>query len=449
MGISSIIFLLLFAAGTGLFVHNARKIRRNILLGKDIEISDRKTQRWKTLLLVALGQKKMFSRPIPALLHLLVYVGFVLINIEVLEMFIDGIFGTHRFLSFLNFNGFPLYNFLIGFFETLAFLVTFGCVIFLIRRNIIRLQRFIQKDLDGWPRTDANLILIFEILVMSSLFLMNLADQSLQQIGSLHYHRAGAFPITQYIVPAFTNLSENSLIFVERFSWWFHIFGVFGFLNYLIVSKHLHIILSFPNVFYSNLNPKGQLANLQSVTNEVKMILNPSSLPPPSSPQKFGAKDIFDLTWKQLLDAYSCTECGRCTSVCPANQTGKLLSPRKIMMDTRDRLEEVGKNIDRNKKFADDGKSLFGPPCETALVKRSENYISAEELWACTSCNACVQECPVCIDPLSIIIDIRRYLVMEQSAAPQALNQTFANIENNGAPWQFSPADRLNWAMEQ
>jgi heterodisulfide reductase subunit C len=271
---------------------------------------------------------------------------------------------------------------------------------------------------------------------------MNISDQSLQQRGNAHYHHAGYFPVTRCFVPAFLTMSENSLIFIERFSWWFHIFGVLGFLNYLIVSKHLHIILSFPNVFYSNLNPKGQLTNLQSVTNEVKAILDPSYTPPSTTNEekgggvnRFGAKDIFDLTWKQLLDAYTCTECGRCTSVCPANQTGKLLSPRKIMMATRDRLEEVGRNIDKNGKFVDDGKSLFG------------NYISAEEIWACTSCNACTEECPVNIDPLSIIIDIRRFLVMEQSAAPQGLNMAFTNIENNGAPWQFSPADRLNWAL--
>lgn len=445
MGISNIIFLVLFFAGSGLFVISAGKIRRNILLGKEVDRKDNTSARWKTMLLVAIGQKKMFSRPLPALLHILVYVGFVLINIEVLEMFIDGIFGTHRFLSFLNFDGFHLYNMMIGSFETLAFLVTFGCVIFLIRRNIVRVKRLTMKDLDGWPRTDANLILISEIVIMSSLFIMNMADQTLQQMGSEHYHIAGRFPFTHFLAPLFNGIREHSLILIERSAWWFHIVGVFAFLNYLILSKHLHILLAFPNVFYSNLNPKGQFTNLQSVTNEVKAMLDPASSPNPSPggegsipevPNRFGAKDIFDLTWKQLLDAYTCTECGRCTASCPANQTGKLLSPRKIMMSTRDRMEEVGKNIDKNGKFTDDGKSLFG------------NYISAEELWACTSCNACVQECPVNIDPLSIIIDIRRFLVMEQSAAPQALNMTFTNIENNGAPWQYSPSDRLNWANE-
>lgn len=440
MNVSNIIFTLLLLAGSGLFIFNARKIRRNILLGRDTNCSDRKSERWKIMTLVALGQKKMFSRPIPALLHLFVYVGFVLINVEVLEMFIDGIFGTHRFLSFLNFESIRLYDFMIGSFEVLAFLVTLGCALFLVRRNIIHVKRLAMKELNGWPRTDANLILISEILLMSALFLMNGADQLLQWREIGHYHpSSGSFPVSQYLTPMLNELSDQSLIMIERTCWWFHIVGIFGFLNYLILSKHLHILLAFPNVFYSNLNPKGKFTNLNSVTNEVKAMLDPSFSPPtpdPNNPQRFGAKDVFDLSWKQLLDSYTCTECGRCTSACPANQTGKLLSPRKIMMDTRDRLEEVGKNIDKNGKFTDDSKSLSG------------NYISAEELWACTSCNACVQECPVNIDPLSIIIDLRRYLVMEQSAAPQSLNMMSTNIENNGAPWQYSPADRLNWANE-
>jgi len=441
MGISNIIFILLLIAGISLFIINAKKIRRNILLGKPVTRNDNKAERWKLMTLVALGQKKMFQRPVPALLHLFVYIGFVLINIEVLEMFIDGIFGTHRFLSFLNFESFRLYDIMIGSFEALAFFVTLGCLLFLIRRNIIKVKRLVMKDLNGWPKTDANLILIAEVLIMSSLFIMNTADHVLQQMGSEHYHHAGNFPITQFLIPLFSGINEATLILIERSAWWFHIFGVLWFLNYLVISKHLHIVLAFPNVFYSNLNPKGQFTNLESVTNEVKAMLDPSFTPSepinPNQPMRFGAKDVFDLSWKQLLDAYTCTECGRCTSVCPANQTGKLLSPRKIMMDTRDRLEEVGKNIDKNKQFIDDGKSLFG------------NYISAEELWACTSCNACVQECPVNIDPLSIIIDIRRYLVMEQSAAPQSINMMATNIENNGAPWQYSPSDRLNWANEQ
>ena len=435
MGISNVIFLLLLIAGVGLFFFNAKKIRRNILLGRDINRSDRKSERWKIMTLVALGQKKMFQKPIPAILHLFVYVGFVLINVEVLEMFVDGTFGIHRALSFLNIGNFHLYNYMIGTFEVLAFLVTFGCAVFLIRRNIIHVKRLAMKELNGWPRTDANLILISEILIMGSLFFMNAADQRIQSSEAMSNETLGAFPVSRFLVPYILNLDPAH--FIKTFCWWFHIFGVLAFLNYLIISKHLHIILSFPNVFYSNLNPKGKFTNLQNVTNEVKAMLDPSFTPLPlSEHNRFGAKDIFDLSWKQLLDSYSCTECGRCTAACPANQTGKLLSPRKIMMDTRDRLEEVGKNIDKNKKFADDGKSLSG------------NYISAEELWACTTCNACVQACPVNIDPLSIIIDLRRFLVMEQSAAPQSLNMMSTNIENNGAPWQYSPMDRANWINE-
>ncbi len=435
MGVSNIIFILVFLGGVGLFVRNARRIRRNILLGRDVDRTDRKSDRWKIMTLVALGQKKMFQRPLPALLHLFVYVGFVLINFEVLEMFIDGATGTHRvFSSFLNFDGFRLYDGMIGTFEVLAFLVTFGCAVFLIRRNITRVKRLNMKELNGWPRSDANIILISEILIMGSLFMMNAAEQQLAGRDV-----SGMFPVSRFIAPVLGNMDHHSLELIEHSCWWFHIIGVLAFLNYLIISKHFHIVLSFPNVFYSNLNPKGQFNSLPSVTSEVKAILDPSFTPPAVNPEannRFGAKDVFDLSWKQLLDAYTCTECGRCTSACPANQTGKLLSPRKIMMDTRDRLETVGKNIDKNGKFVDDGKALFG------------DHILAEELWACTSCNACVQECPVNIDPLSIIIDIRRFLVMEQSAAPSELNLMFTNMENNGAPWQFSPADRLNWVNQ-
>jgi heterodisulfide reductase subunit C len=435
MGIQNILFIILFAGATGFFVRNMRRVRRNILLGKELDRTDRPAERWKTMILVALGQRKMLSRPIPAILHLFVYVGFVLINIEVVEMLIDGVAGTHRFLAFLG----PFYNFLIAFFEILAFLVTFGCVVFLLRRNAIRLKRFVSKDLDGWPRTDANLILCSEILLMSALFLMNAADQTLQHRGVGHFIQAGSFPVSGFIAPLLSGLSDVSLFAIERGCWWFHILGILGFLNYLVISKHFHILLAFPNVYYSNLEAKGKFTNLSSVTNEVKAMMDPAFVPAavnPDVPLRFGAKEVTDLSWKQLLDAYTCTECGRCTSACPANQTGKLLSPRKIMMDTRDRLTEYGKNIDQNGTFQDDGKSLL-------------DYITPEELWACTSCNACVQECPVNIDPLSIIIDMRRYLVMEQSAAPAGLNLMSTNVENNGAPWQFSPADRLNWAQEK
>ncbi|MCW3083778.1 MAG: Fe-S oxidoreductase [Bacteroidetes bacterium] len=434
--ITSILFILLLAAGTTLFTINVRKVRRNILLGKETERKDQPGMRWKTMARVALGQSKMVTRPIPAILHIFVYVGFVIINIEVIDMFVDGIFGTHRFLSFTG----GLYNILVATFEILAFLTTFGCAVFLIRRNIVHVKRLVSKDLTGWPRTDANAILITEILLMTAFFTMNACDALLFNMGSHHYNVAFANPVSHYLMPLFSGMQEGTLIFIERFCWWFHIIGIISFLNYLPYSKHFHILLAFPNVYFSNLKKKGEFTNLESVTNEVKAIMDPSFMPPPADPNvqmRFGAKDVTDLSWKQLLDAYTCTECGRCTSACPANITGKLLSPRKIMMSTRDRLEEVGKNIDANKgEFKDDGKSLLN------------DYITPEELWACTSCNACVQECPVNIDPLSIIIDMRRFLVMEQSAAPTELNMMFTNMENNGAPWQFSPSDRLNWTKE-
>ncbi len=437
--LDNILFSLLLLGGAAWFAMNMRKIRRNIRLGRETDRSDNKPARWRTMMRVALGQSKMVSRPIPAILHIFVYVGFVIINIEVLEIFIDGVAGTHRVLSFLG----PLYTFLIATFEILAVLVFFGCFVFFLRRNVTRVKRLVMKELDGWPKSDANAILITEMLLMSAFLIMNATDLQLQQQHYDHYDiglSSAAFPVSGLIAPLFENMSFGSLVMIERFTWWFHIIGIMAFLNYLPYSKHFHIILAFPNTFFSNLWPKGKFTNDATVTNEVKAMMDPSFTPPPppeGQVQRFGAKDVQDLTWKQLLDAYSCTECGRCTAACPANITGKLLSPRKIMMDTRDRLEDVGKNIDKNKgTFVDDGKALNG------------DYILAEELWACTSCNACVQECPVNIDPLSIIIDLRRYLVMEQSAAPNELNMMMTNVENNGAPWQFSPADRLNWAQE-
>ena len=437
----NIIFGLLFLSGSVWFAMNVRKVKRNIFLGKDLDLSDNKNQRWATMIRVALGQSKMVTRPLAGIMHIFVYVGFVVINIEVIEIIVDGIAGTHRFLSFLG----PVYTFLIATFEILAVLVFLGCLVFFLRRNVVKLKRFVSKDLNGWPRSDANYILITEMLLMSAFLFMNAADFRLQALNFGHYGEvkisAAAFPVSNLLAPLYGNSEASGLVMAERFTWWFHIVGIFAFLNYLPYSKHFHIILAFPNTFFSNLKPKGQFTNLESVTNEVKAMLDPSFTPPPPAEgqvQRFGAKDVQDLSWKQLLDAYSCTECGRCTSSCPANITGKQLSPRKIMMDTRDRLEEVGKNIDKNGgKFVDDGKSLLG------------DYITAEQVWACTSCNACVQECPVNIDPLSIIVDLRRYLVMEQSAAPNELNMMMTNIENNAAPWQFSPADRLNWANEQ
>lgn len=437
--LDNILFALLLAAGIGYFTINVKKLIRNIKLGHDVNRSDNASERWKNMTMVALGQSKMVKRPIAGFLHIVVYVGFVIINIEVIEIIIDGLFGTHRVLSFMG--GF--YDVLIGSFEVLAFLVLITVIIFWIRRNVTKLGRFTSTDLDGKPRNDANYILYFEVVLMSLFLIMNAADFHLQNLGIGHYNQAGSFPISQFIAPMFNGISEGLVVVIERSAWWLHIAGILVFLNYLYFSKHLHILLAFPNTFFADLNAKGKLDNLQSVTNEVKLMMNPSADPfaapanPDAVPAKFGASDVQDLNWVQLLNAYSCTECGRCTSSCPANQTGKKLSPRKIMMDTRDRLEEVGRNIDLNKGvFVDDGKSLLN------------DYITPEELWACTTCNACVEECPINISPLSIIIDMRRYLVMEQSAAPMELNNMMSNIENNGAPWQYNQMDRLNWVNE-
>jgi len=426
--ISQIIFVVLALAGSALFAYNARKVIRNIKLGKARNRSDKPQERWMTMLKVAFGQTKMAVRPVPFLLHLIVYLGFVIINLEVLEIVIDGIFGTHR--VFAGLGGF--YNFLIGGFELLALGVWLACAIFLIRRNIVKLKRFSGIEMKSWPKSDANYILITEILLMTAFLTMNAADAKLQTLGAAHYTTAGAFPISVWLQNLLPN-SIDSLIFIERFCWWFHIVGIFAFLNYLPYSKHFHILLAFPNTYFSNLKPKGQFTNMDSVTNEVKAMLDPSFVPAETAPGKFGAKDIQDLTWVNLLNAYTCTECGRCTSVCPANITGKLLSPRKIMMDTRDRMEEVGKNIDKHGIEHQDGKSLL------------DDYITREEIWACTSCNACTEACPVNIDPLEIIVELRRYAVMEESVAPASINAMLGNVENNGAPWKYSPADRFNW----
>ena len=438
--ISSFIFVIILLSSVFLFYRNVKKIIRNINLGKDgLTFSDTK-KRWKNVLFIAFGQSKMFKKPLVALLHLVVYLGFVIINIEVIEIILDGIFGSHRILSFIV--PLPLYNVLIASFEILALLVLIACVIFLIRRNVLKIKRFLNSEMKGWPTLDANLILIFEILLMSAFLIMNAADFILQKEEVEHYHSAGFFPVSSVISTLIDDLPINSLIFIERFFWWFHIIGILVFLNYLVISKHLHILLAFPNTYYANINPKGQFNNMDSVTSEVKMMLYPNedSFSQPSNsttPSRFGVKDATDLTWLQLLNSYSCTECGRCTSECPANVTGKKLSPRKIMMDVRDRIEEVGEGIDKNGKDFDDGKSLLN------------DFITPEEIWACTSCNACVEACPLSIDPLSIILDLRRYLVMEESAAPSELNSVFSNIENNGAPWQFSAADRLKWKEDE
>ncbi len=448
--IGSIIFVVALLAAGGLFGKNVARIRRNILLGKDVDLNDNSSERWKTMALVALGQSKMVARPVAGIMHILIYVGFVIINIEVLEILIDGIAGTHRiFAPFLG----GVYDFLIGSFEVLAFLVLFSCVIFLIRRNVMKIGRFHKAEMKGWATNDANLILITEILLMTAFLTMNGADYQLQQMALAagdgasealaHYINAGSFPISGIIAPMFDGWSVDALIAYERGAWWFHILGILAFLNYIPYSKHFHIFLAFPNTYYSNLKPKGQFENNQAVLKEVKLMMDPEADPyaaPAEGEEEeeasFGAKDVTDLSWKNLMDAYSCTECGRCTSNCPANQTGKLLSPRKIMMDTRDRIEEVGKGIDKNGKDFKDEKQLLG------------DYITEEELWACNTCNACTDACPVNIDPLAIIMELRRSLVMEDSKAPEPLVAMFNNVENNQAPWQFSQADRMNWVNE-
>ena len=436
-----VIFILLFAGGTAFFLFNARKVKRNILLGRDVDRKDRPVERLKIMTLVALGQKKMFAKPVPAILHLFLYAAFVITQIELIEIVVDGASGNHRiFRPFLG--GF--YTFMISFIEILSVLAFIGTIAFLARRNLLKVPRLVKSELNGWPKLDANIILIAEITLICFIFMMNGADEILYSQGLSHAlslgDRSFGFSISSHMAPLlFGAMSEHALHTIERIGWWGHLTMVLGFLNYLPYSKHFHVLLAFPNVFYSNLNPFGQFTNLESVTNEVKAMMDPSFVPPPVNPEqqmRFGAKEVTDLSWKQLLDAYSCTECGRCTAACPANITGKLLSPRKIMMSTRDRLEEVGKNIDANGTFKDDGKSLLN------------NYITPEELWACTSCNACVEACPINIDPLSIITDMRRFIVMEESAAPAELNGMFSNIENNGAPWQFPQADRLNWKNE-
>lgn len=439
--LDNILFLVLLIAGFGLFFKSLKEIYRNIKLGREINRSDNSSERWKTMATVALGQSKMKKRPVAAFLHMIVYVGFVIINIELIEIIVDGIFGTHRFLASIF--GDTLYGIFTATLEVLAALVVIAVVAFFIRRNGLKIPRLSSIDLKGWPKNDANWILVIEFCLMMAFFKMNAADWLLQQNGVLAAH--GSFPISSNLIaPIFQSFgfSDGFLHFIERGAWWFHFVGILFFMNYLYYSKHLHIIFAFPNTWYANLEKKGKFNNLESVTQEIKLMMDPNADPYAAQPEgaeppaKFGAEDIFDLNQVQLLNAYSCTECGRCTAVCPANITGKKLSPRKIMMSTRDRIEEVGKNINKNGKFVDDGKKLLN------------DYITKEELWACTTCNACVEACPVLIDPLSIIFEMRRFMVMEQSAAPQELNMMMTNIENNAAPWQYNQADRLNWANE-
>ena len=426
----NILFGLLLTFGIGFFVRNIQKIRRNIRLGIEVYVAGSSKQRWINMTKIALGQSKMVSRPLSGFLHLIVYLGFIIINIEVLEIVIDGLFGTHRI--FAPIMG-PFYGILIGIFETLALLVFVAVVVFWLRRNVMRIKRFMSSEMKGWPKQDANLIIYFEMVLMGLFITMNATDVEFQALNSGNI-------ISGFVLPFFEGLPMHA---IERTAWWLHITGILIFLNYLYYSKHLHILLAFPNTYFGSLKPQGQIENLEAVTKEVKLMMDPEADPYDLSDDtaevadKFGASDIFDLNRVQLLNAYTCTECGRCTSECPANQTGKKLSPRKIMMDTRDRLEAVGKNIDANNgNFNPDGKQLLG------------DYISTEEIWACTSCNACVETCPVSINPLSIIMDMRRYLVMEQSSAPLELNTMMSNIENNGAPWPYNQMDRLNWNNE-
>ena len=431
--IPNIIFVALL--GTALFFafKNFNKIRRNILLGKREDRTDNPATRLKNMLLVAFGQKIMFDRPIPALLHLFVYLGFLIVNIEMLEITIDGIFGTHRIFA-QPLGGF--YTFVVNFFEYFGVTVIISCIIFLVRRNVLKLFRFNHNDLNDWPSKDANIILYVEIALMTAFLTMNAADTVLQTKGNEHYFKTGEFFFSGLITPLFSGLETGTLIFVERAAWWVHITGVLIFLNYLPFSKHLHIMLAFPNTYFADLKPKGEINNMPEVTKEVNLMLNlpvAETAVPEEAPGKFGAKDVNDLSWKNLLDAYTCTECGRCTSECPANITGKKLSPRRIMMMTRDRAQEVGDNIDKNGTLTDDGKSLH-------------TYISQEELLACTSCQACVEVCPVNINPLDIIIQMRRYKVMEESNAPASWNGLFSNIETSLAPWKFPPSDRFNWS---
>ena len=434
--IDNILFVIAFLFSISLFTFNFKKIFQNIKLGKIENRSDKPILRLKNMLRVAFGQGKMIRRPIAGILHLIVYIGFIIINVELLEIIIDGIFGTHRIF----FSYFPkLYNILIGSFEILAFLVLISVIIFWIRRNILKIKRFLSEEMKGWPKRDADLILYFEIILMTLFLTMNGADYAIQLNYPENdiYIRAGSYPVSQFLVPILQDFSLDNLILIERFSWWCHILGIFIFLNYLYYSKHLHILLAFPNTYYANLEPKGKFKNISSITTEVKLMLdnnNNFENNDVSEIETFGASDVTELSWIQLLNAYSCTECGRCSSVCPANLSGKKLSPRKIMMDTRDRLTEISKNIKADsEKYLGDGKKLLG------------DYISTEEIWACTSCNACVESCPIDIDPLSIIMSMRQYLVLEKSAAPSDLNNMMNNIENNGAPWPFSQQDRTNW----
>ncbi|MGL1886519.1 MAG: (Fe-S)-binding protein [Reichenbachiella sp.] len=427
--LSQIIFVLVLGVASYFIFNRIRQIRSNILLGKEEDRSDKKSERFSKMLLVAFGQQKMFKKPIPAVLHLFVYLGFVIINLEVLEFVLDGFFGTHRILApYLG----SFYGVLMNSFEFLALMVIVSCTLFLIRRNVIKVERFTKPEMKGWPGMDGNLILVIEIVLMMAILKMNASDQILQSRGVAGYPITGTLHISSMLIPVLDMFSTEMVILTERMAWWFHIIGILGFALFVTYSKHLHIFLAFPNTYYSNLETKGKIKNMEVVTNEVKMMLGMSveqSGEAPAVVERFGAKDATDLSWKSLMEAYSCTECGRCTAECPANQTGKKLSPRKIMMDTRDRIEEIGAG-------KEEGKTLFG------------DFVTKEEINACTSCNACTEACPINIDPLSIILEMKRFVAMEESGAPASWNAMFSNIETNFAPWKFAPTDRFKWSKE-
>ena len=434
--IAQISFLLIIGMTAFFLVRRIRRIRKNILLGRDTDLNDSKSVRWRTMLLVAFGQKKMFKRLIPAFLHLLIYIGFIVINLEVLEFILDGLFGTHRLFA-------PLlghfYTFSLNIFEFLAVGVIISCILFLWRRNVLKIKRFHAQEMTSWPKLDANIILITEIVLMLAILTMNATDQLLQASPDTHYHQTGTLIFSSVLIPIFHGFSTSTLIIIERTAWWLHIIGILAFAVYVTYSKHLHIFMAFPNTFYSRLEPKAKMDNMPAVAQEVQVMLGNQPEGISNSEEeigKFGAKDVNDLSWTDLMGAYACTECGRCTSECPANQTGKKLSPRKIMMDTRDRIEAVGMQMEKGKNGLEDGTTLL------------DDFISREEINACTTCQACVEACPININPLSIILQLRRYVAMEEAQSPAAWNAMFSNIENNFAPWKFSPADRFNWADE-